>query len=528
MEQTKNKKAIIYCRVSTQEQVDTGGSLTTQERICRDYALKNGYEIVAEPFIEEGESAKTALRPELQKMLKYCAQNQKEVDALIIYKIDRLSRNTDDYSFLRMFFAKYDIKIISTSEKFEDNPVGRFIENTMANVAQLDNDIRAERTKNGMIEATRAGRYTFRAPFGYTKGMVNGEKNIVINDDKAKFIKRVFELLATGLYSQEEARQIINKEGAKINDKYLSKQYFYKLTRNKIYKGIVDAFDLGEIRGSFEPIVSDELFDRVQYIITKKGKRQSGYVVDNPDFPLRNFVVSEQGHKMDGAWAKGNGRNKLPYYRFRGLNGYNTHKEVLEDKFRAFTKQYEYSAKYADLLNDAIKLNWEQRNQSGKKTKNQNEKKITELKQKQGLVIEKNLNGVIPDNLLKEQLERINTEIGKLTDNVQDYTNLDNVQEVLDYSLWFMQNLSTETEKLEIERRKKLQRFLFPQGIIFDGQKLRTIKTALILELKETSQQEKSPYVDYCIENLHPLVQDIKRWFKSIPVLKGKIISVST
>jgi DNA invertase Pin-like site-specific DNA recombinase len=59
--------------VSTKEQVDEGNSLSTQQKICNDYALRNEYEI-AETFIEQGESAKTADRTELQKLLTYCAE----------------------------------------------------------------------------------------------------------------------------------------------------------------------------------------------------------------------------------------------------------------------------------------------------------------------------------------------------------------------------------------------------------------------------------------------------------------------
>ena len=99
------KKAVLYCRVSTKEQVEDGNSLVVQEKACREYAEKNSYEI-AEIFIEQGESAKTADRTELQKMLNYCSEKKNMVSVVIIYKIDRLSRNTYDYGSLKFFFKK--------------------------------------------------------------------------------------------------------------------------------------------------------------------------------------------------------------------------------------------------------------------------------------------------------------------------------------------------------------------------------------------------------------------------------------
>ena len=95
-------KAIIYCRVSTQEQVNEGNSLLTQERLCRQYGKNNGYEI-DKVFVEEGESAKTIYRTSLKNMMKYCTLTEGKIDAVLIYRIDRLSRETADYIALKVF-----------------------------------------------------------------------------------------------------------------------------------------------------------------------------------------------------------------------------------------------------------------------------------------------------------------------------------------------------------------------------------------------------------------------------------------
>src|SRR5579871_3865165 len=97
----ESKWAVIYCRVSTREQVEEGNSLSTQEKMCKEYALKNGFE-VKRVFIEEGESAKTRNRTELKKLLEYCSNKKNQIQAIIAYKIDRISRNIDDYSQIRI------------------------------------------------------------------------------------------------------------------------------------------------------------------------------------------------------------------------------------------------------------------------------------------------------------------------------------------------------------------------------------------------------------------------------------------
>ena len=97
---------MIYCRVSTKEQVEEGNSLATQEKNCKDYAVKNGYDVAA-IFIEQGESAKTADRTELKKLMGFCATKKNGINAIIAYKIDRISRNIDDYSQIRIQLRRY-------------------------------------------------------------------------------------------------------------------------------------------------------------------------------------------------------------------------------------------------------------------------------------------------------------------------------------------------------------------------------------------------------------------------------------
>lgn len=99
-------KAVIYCRVSTEEQAKHGYSLAQQKKECIEFALKQGYEI-DKVFIEEGESAKDLNRTQLKAMFEYCTQKYKNVDALIFWKWDRLSRGEQsDYLELGKFLIR--------------------------------------------------------------------------------------------------------------------------------------------------------------------------------------------------------------------------------------------------------------------------------------------------------------------------------------------------------------------------------------------------------------------------------------
>ncbi len=83
--------AVIYCRVSTKEQTKNL-SLATQRKACVDYCQTHGIE-VARVFVEEGESAKTADRPAFQNLLAYCRQRKGKVQCVVVYSLNRFSRD---------------------------------------------------------------------------------------------------------------------------------------------------------------------------------------------------------------------------------------------------------------------------------------------------------------------------------------------------------------------------------------------------------------------------------------------------
>ena len=121
------QQAVIYLRVSTEEQVDNY-SLDTQSNICHKEAERRGLE-VAEIFREEGRSAKTIVdRPALIDMLGYCRKNRGQICAVIVYRLDRISRQTADYLAIRKKLFELDITLISATEPTGDTPTEKFIE----------------------------------------------------------------------------------------------------------------------------------------------------------------------------------------------------------------------------------------------------------------------------------------------------------------------------------------------------------------------------------------------------------------
>jgi len=152
---------VIYCRVSTKEQVD-GTSLESQERICREWADRQGVTIV-QVFVDKGESAKTADRTEFIKAISLCAQRKNAVRYFIVYKLDRFARSQDDHVSVRATLRRYGVELRSATEPINETPVGRAMEGMISVFAEFDNNIRRERCVGGMMERARQGFWCWRA-----------------------------------------------------------------------------------------------------------------------------------------------------------------------------------------------------------------------------------------------------------------------------------------------------------------------------------------------------------------------------
>ncbi len=511
--QTSN--AVIYCRVSTKEQVEEGNSLVTQEKICREYATRFAFSI-AKIFIELGESAKTANRTELQNMLKFCSVKKNAISTVIVYKIDRLSRNVDDYSNLRAMLRDYGVSICSTSEQFDNRPAGRFMENILANVAQFDNDVRTERSVNGMKEAVKSGRFIWPAPFGYINSKIDSKTNIVPHQEKAIIVRETFELVCSNKKSMEEVRRLMSTKGLTIG-----RTQFYNMLRNKIYYGIIEQFGESNV-GAFEPIISKDTFDLVQRLFKSPGKKIIPYNTKNPDFPLRRFISHQSGKKLTGSWSKGRSGAKFPYYRFV-IKGSNYRKEQFENAFCHFMNSFGFDRAYHAQLWEYLKSTLSSQNNAREQHKIALEARIFELKKRQTALIEKNLKGFISDELLKDQLdftEREITDYSIQSHQIRELT-IDKIEGLPEYMDEFLVTPGDTWKKIDHKSKLKLQVFEFPHGITFDGESFRTQFLSLVYKAKDTILSKMSNVVHHSVQNnntpdtriLHPSLSQEEKEF---------------
>ncbi|MGD0309679.1 MAG: recombinase family protein [Acidobacteriota bacterium] len=308
--------AVIYCRVSSKEQIE-GTSLESQEAACRDFAQSKGMRVL-KVFVEQGESAKFADRTQLLQLIEFCRQSKEKVETLLVWKIDRFARNIADHYSIKTNLLKYGVRVVSVTEPIDSDPTGKLMEGVLASVAQFDNDVRAMRTVQGMRRRIQEGVFPWGPPLGYKSSVTNGEKkNLPDLPDQPTFglLQRAWKLFATGAYTQAEMGRLMESWGiATARRGSFGPQSLYQLFTNPYYKGIlVDPWDGQEYEGKHTPLVTKEEFAQVQAVIARRN-RSLPHQKERPEFPLRGFVRCDAcSHTLTGAFSRGRSQ-RYPYY----------------------------------------------------------------------------------------------------------------------------------------------------------------------------------------------------------------------
>ena len=146
---------VLYARVSTERQAERDLSIPAQLQIMREYAKKQGW-FVSGHYVDEGESARTADRPELKRLLHYC-QKHRDVNVVLIHKIDRLARNVVDYATIKAVLKRRGIRLVSVVEQFDEGPVGQLMENIIASISEWYSANLGEEIKKGAHAKVQRG-----------------------------------------------------------------------------------------------------------------------------------------------------------------------------------------------------------------------------------------------------------------------------------------------------------------------------------------------------------------------------------
>ena len=507
---TKKTKAVIYIRVSSDEQVD-GTSLNDQERKCRQYCKDRGFE-VADLFRDEGASAKTANRVEFLRALEFCRKHQDAIEAFVVVKVDRFARNTEDHFRVRKTLLDYGVTLHSVTEPIGNDPVEKLIETVLAGTAEFDNSIRSQRCTDGMIAKLREGICPWQPPCGYKKlgAKKRGEKKRQpdpIDPEIFPMIQRALKTFKSGTFTQKEIGTMLDEWGlAKIRGKKTTKQFVEAiLGRNlKFYAGIIvnPWVENEEVKGLHKPMISEEEMFEIMAVKSGRKKKAKKCKRDNPEFPLKSTLkCSSCGYHLTGSFSRGNG-GKYPYYhcRYDGCEfaWKSVSKSALEAEFRARLREINPNRSFIALFQDTVLDLWSEKRDHFEVDAKKYERHLKQLDEKRNRIFDMREDGSYTKEEFMERKSEIENELIAAKISLSE-TRIEpfDIEAALSYAIQFMDDLERQWADLPHPARLRFQQLVFPEGIAYTrGVGLGTARMSLILETKETFQIGKSLVVD--------------------------------
>jgi len=274
--------AVIYLRVSTKEQATKGGeregfSIPAQREACRRKAASLDA-TVAEVFADRGESAKTADRPELQRLLTYVAANR--VTYCIVHKVDRLARNRADDVAINLALKQAGVTLVSVSENIDETPSGLLLHGIMSSIAEFYSRNLATEIIKGSTQKAKNGGTPTRAPLGYlnVRRIENGYelRTIEVDPERGPLMAWAFEAYATGewttrsLVVELNRRGLTTKPGPKTASKPLNDKRLQYLLRHPYYLGLV-RYRGALYPGKHDALVTPETWQTVQDLLSARN-----------------------------------------------------------------------------------------------------------------------------------------------------------------------------------------------------------------------------------------------------------------
>ncbi|MCU1479810.1 MAG: Resolvase domain protein [Subtercola sp.] len=283
------KQAIAYLRVSTPRQTHTsmdidpeGNSIATQRSSNLIKADALGVPIIRE-FIEPGQSAQTiSKRPIFKELLRFIEEHGDEVSHVIIYSRSRAFRNMFDAFIVEQQLQERGIQLVSATEDFgedEDMATMSKVLTDMMNHFQVRNNGKDIKVK--LYNKASKGGTVFKAPVGYINQpvLVDGYKvnSVVVDEERAPLVKRIFEQYATGEHSIAQLQAKAADQGLTTRPtrrwptQPIAEVTLTAMLKDPYYAGYV-VFKGDIFPGRHEPLVSRELFQRVQEVMAERTK----------------------------------------------------------------------------------------------------------------------------------------------------------------------------------------------------------------------------------------------------------------
>lgn len=515
MSSAPQQTGIVYCRVSSKEQVD-GTSLESQERYCREWAERHHISVLY-VFVDKGESAKTIDRAEFLKALTFCSQKKNAVNYFIVYKIDRFARSQDDHVTVRATLRRYGVELRSATEPINDTPVGRAMEGMISVFAEFDNNVRRERCMGGMMERLRQGVWVWRAPLGYYRPARGS--NLVPDPALAPYVRLAFTAYAKGVHTYESLAEFLSERGMRTAyDKRPCAQLMQKILMNPLYCGVIKAW--GERHeGKFEPLVPRALFEQCQPGHKTASDTRPTHSRYHPAFPLRRVVCTRCGGRLTGSFSRSARGKRYPYYHHHKQNcalAVSLPKDTLEARFLDYLGDIGLSPQFEKTFSAVVQETWKDKVSSCERDRLRVEREVDSLTRERQQVFDLHRAGRYTDEEFAEQKALLTARTGELRRLLTSAPATDfPINEALRTFFPLARRPGVTWARLEPDPRIGFQNLVFLGGEIrFDGQSFWNSPLSSVYRLNQASVAQKSTLVHQVGDSWNRIIEDLRAWLE--------------
>ena len=457
--------AVVYTRVSSKEQADTNLSLDIQRRIIDEYAQRSNIKVEAY-FGGTYESAKTDGRKEFQRMLDFIKKNKGKVSHILVYMLDRFSRTGGGaIKLAQELREKYGVQVYAVTQPSDtSNPSGVLQQSIQFIFSQYDNELRKQRSIAGMKEKFKRGIWVAKPPIGYDVIKINGTRTIEVNS-VGKKIKKAFIWKSEGM-KNEAILEKLRSMGVSLN-----KQHLTKLLKNPFYCGMLchNMLEGQIVESTHEKLISKELFLKVNEI----HQNNEGYGVPHKKqqdaVPLKVFIrCSDCNEPFTGYVVKAKG---LWYYKCR-TKGCKCNKsaKTMHEMFIELLDSYKVTDTLKAPLYKKMESKWKEINKESFDLEQSYKKQLVEVNGKienieESYYVTKDMNKDTYDKFyvrFDSELQVINKQLSKLSSGIS------NPMVTIEGAIGLSIGLATEWVSSDIDRKEKLQKLVFPAGIVYD------------------------------------------------------------
>ncbi|MGH7245781.1 MAG: recombinase family protein, partial [Nitrosotalea sp.] len=277
-------KTVLFCRVSSKEQEETGYSLPAQEKYLREYADKNGLEI-GKVFAVSESASKSERRKVFKQLIDYIKKNG--IPVVTVETTDRLLRNFADVPLIDKWLLENDSHEVHLAKEaciLHRNSKSHewFMWRVKVATAEYYVRLLSENVKKGQKEKIAQGWLPTKPPPGYKTIGEKGHKTHVVDENKKLLAIKMFQSYATGNYSLEQLTGFMYKEG-------LRNENGNKIVKSRIHALITDPFYIGKITwngqeyaGNHETFIDQDTFNKVEQILKSKT---------TPKYRKHNFLL---------------------------------------------------------------------------------------------------------------------------------------------------------------------------------------------------------------------------------------------